>query len=87
VAVEDGAMSGVSNTTLSKKIDELTESVHKYQMTQEQRLTYLETCMPEVKKKIEKLDGKVDTIQKRGYILDGVTGVVAAVGTILGLQK
>lgn len=80
-------MSGVTNTQLAVKIDTLNETVHEFKLATEKRVVYLETCLPSVVKDIEKLEGKVDTVQKRGYIVGGFTGALAALGTILGINK
>ena len=77
----------VTNAEIYDKIESLQADISAYRIHQERRIVYLETCLPSVKKQLDKLEDKVDTVQKRGYILDSMTGVLAAIGTILGVQK
>jgi len=72
--------SRVTNRELSQKLDELIVNVGECRLANEKRLVYLETCM-----EITKSD--VDKLQKRSNIIDGATGLLAAIGVILGANK
>ena len=79
--------SRVTNKELYDKIDEIHADISNYRIATEKRIVFLETCYPLVKKEIERVDKDVDTLKKRDYIVGGATGVLAAIGTILGIQK
>ena len=70
----------VTNAQLATKIDRLTENVQQYKLAQEARVVYLETVL-------EIMKDDVDTLKKRDYIVGGVTGILAAIAGIIGLQN
>ena len=77
----------VTNAEIYDKIESLQADISTYRIHQERRIVYLETCLPSVKKDIDRVQGDVDTLKKRDYIVGGIGGVLAAVAGILGVQK
>ena len=79
--------SRVTNAKILDKVEELQADISAYRIHQEKRIVYLETCMEMIVKKADDLDDKVDGLQKKSNLLDGVTGTIAAIGTLIGMAK
>jgi hypothetical protein len=94
VAAEDRGMSGVTNTQLDKKLDKLTlktetmaDVLNAHKLAQEARMTYIETLLTIMKEDIEDNTKDIDSLKKRDYIVGGVTGLLATIAGILGVNK
>lgn len=87
-------MTGITNTQLGKKIDELTaktenmaDVLNAHKLAQEARMTYLETVFTVIREDIKDNAEDIDSLKKRDYIVGGVTGVLAAIAGIVGINK
>ena len=81
--------SRVTNRQLADKIDSLKDDISQYRIATEKRITHLETCLPQLKRDLDKKANKevVDNLKRRDYIIGGINAVGAVIGSIFGINN